>query len=698
MTRVENIQRLLSPKSIVFIGGQNLTQPLENIRTRGFDGDVWVVNPKYSDVAGFPCYRSISELPGSPDAAFVSVNAELSVEVVSLLRLKGCGGVVCYAAGFAEAGSRGERLQEELVRQAGDMAVVGPNCYGLLNFTNGVTLWPDRVCGDNADSGVAIISQSGNVALNLTMNERSVPFTHVISVGNQAVMDVCDFVTPLLDNPKVRAIGIYLEGLKDVSAFSKVAIRAATKGVPLIVFKAGTSDVGTQLTMSHTSSLSGSDDMYQAMFERLGVIRVYSLSELLETLKIASICKLPRTQRVSALTCSGGDSTMLADRLDKHDVLLPGLSQAQIADLNSLLPEFASISNPLDYNTAIWGDRETCTKVFKTVMSGDFDVSILMLDFPDQSSENMTEWNITVDALIDAHLEVQKTTVVICNLSELLPENIRKRLINAGIAPLQGLQDGVSALANLIGYSQKRQALLKQTPSDTLVLRKASSLNGISESLNEWDSKQLLRKYGLSIPLGKSCALEEVSEASEKVGFPVVLKGVSEKLIHKTESGAVALNLTRAVDCETAANTMANRLNQCGIADYQFMVEPMIRDTVAEMIVGLKRDEQFGLALVVGSGGILVNLIHDSRTLLLPTNQVEIEEAIKSLRGSQLLYGYRNQKTADIEALIDAVMAVSEFAMAHWDQIEEVDINPILVRPAGKGVVAADAFIKLVMK
>ncbi|EGU58588.1 acyl-CoA synthetase, partial [Vibrio nigripulchritudo ATCC 27043] len=194
------------------------------------------------------------------------------------------------------------------------------------------------------------------------------------------------------------------------------------------------------------------------------------------------------------------------------------------------------------------------------------------------------------------------------------------------------------------------------------------------------------------------CALEEVSEASEKVGFPVVLKGVSEKLVHKTESGAVALNLTRAVDCETAANTMAIRLNQCGIADYQFMVEPMIRDTVAEMIVGLKRDEQFGLALVVGSGGILVNLIHDSRTLLLPTNQVEIEEAIKSLRGSQLLYGYRNQKTADIEALIDAVMAVSEFAMTHWEQIEEVDINPILVRPAGKGVVAADAFIKLVMK
>ena len=209
MTKQENLQRLFSPRSIVFIGGSNLALPIQNTRDIGFDGEIWVINPKCAEIADIPCFASIADLPGIPDAAFVSINAKLTVQAVADLNKRGCGGVVCYAAGFAEVGDNGDELQDSLVEAAGDMALVGPNCYGLLNFTNGVALWPDRLSGERTDKGVAIISQSGNVALNLTMHGRSLSITHVISVGNQAVLGAGDYIEPLLEDDRVTAIGFY---------------------------------------------------------------------------------------------------------------------------------------------------------------------------------------------------------------------------------------------------------------------------------------------------------------------------------------------------------------------------------------------------------------------------------------------------------------------------------------------------------
>ena len=358
------MSRLLSPRHIVFVGGSNLEIVIRNTQSLGFAGEIWVVNPKYDQIAGIKCYPSIEGLPDMPDAAFVSVNAQLTVSTIAELRDKGCGGAVCYAAGFAEIGGYGSELQEQLVAAAGDMALVGPNCYGLLNFTQGVALWPDRLSGEPIDKGVAIISQSGNVALNLTMQDRSLPISHVISVGNQAVLSISDYIEHLLEDGSVAAIGLYVEGLKEVESFSRVALKALQKNVPIVVLKAGTSTVGSQLTMSHTSSLAGSDDMYQAMFQRLGMLRVYSLNELLETLKAVAFCELPLGDRIGVLTCSGGDSALLADSLDRHKLQLPDLTATQRGQLKQALPSFASISNPLDYNTSLWGQKDACVEVF----------------------------------------------------------------------------------------------------------------------------------------------------------------------------------------------------------------------------------------------------------------------------------------------------------------------------------------------
>ncbi len=691
----ENLRRLMSPRHIVLIGGSNLEQPIRNTRDIGFKGEIWIVNPKYDEIAGIPCYRTVDELPEAPDAAFVAVNAGLSVGAVRALREKGCGGVVCYAAGFAEVGGEGQRLQEDLIEAAGEMALVGPNCYGLLNFTSGVALWPDRLCGQRAEKGVAIISQSGNVALTLTMQDRSLPVTHVISVGNQATLGVGDYIEPLLEEDSVSAIGFYIEGLKDIESFSRAALKAVRKGVPLVVLKAGTSEIGTQLTMSHTSSLAGSDDMYQAMFKRLGILRVHSLGELLETLKMAALCELPKGDRIGVLTCSGGDSAMLADSLDYYNLSLPSLTAAQTEKLRRWLPDFASLSNPLDYNTSIWGDPEACTAVFGAMMEGDYDTTILALDFPLKGIGDDREWQVAVDAMIRAHASHHKTAAVISNLSELLPEDARSRLVAAGIAPLQGLKDGVAAVHRLVRYAERRQQILALDDPQRLLLRQGRAPDGDSRMLDEWASKQLVGGYGLPLPGGQLAGLDEVAAVAEQVGFPVVMKGVSDRLAHKTEAGAVALNLKDSAAVVDAAETMAENLRAAGLDAFSFLIEPMVADAVGELIIGLKRDEQFGLALIVGTGGILVNLLNDSATLLLPTSRDAVQEALEGLKGVRLLQGYRGRPEGDVDAAVDAVLAVADFALEHWGSVTEVDINPLMVRPKGRGAVAADALVRI---
>lgn len=690
-----NLSRLLSPRSIVMIGGSNLEQPIQNTRAIGFAGDIWVVNPKYPEIAGVTCYPSVADLPGEPDAAFVSVNANATVDTVAALRDKGCGGVVCYAAGFAEVGGDGQALQARLVEAAGDMALVGPNCYGVLNLVDGVALWPDRLAGERIERGIAIISQSGNVSLTLTMQARSLPISHVISVGNQAVLGVGDYIEPLLEDDRVAAIGFYIEGLKDIESFSRAALKALHKGIPLVALKAGTSELGTQLTMSHTSSLAGADDLYQAMFDRLGIIRVHSLGELLETLKIAALCEPPKGERIGVLTCSGGDSAMLADSLDHYQLSLPALSDVQKQQLGEWLPSFVTLSNPLDYNTSIWGDAEACTAVFGAMMAGDYDVTLLALDFPRPGIGDDSEWQAAVDAMIAAHAKHPKTAAVISNLSELLPADARQRLADAGIAPLQGLKAGVTALARVIRYCQRRAEVLAMGAPDDVQLRGGKPVQGAVATLDEWASKQRVAQYGVPTPQGQCVDLQGVAAAADAIGYPLVIKGVSGRLAHKTEAGAVALNLNDAAAAVQAAEQMATRLQDQGIDDARFLVEPMISDAVGELIVGLKQDARFGPALIIGTGGILVNLINDSATLLLPTHREAVEASLASLKGITLLQGYRGRAEGDLDAVVDAVLAVARFAEAHWDTVTELDINPLMVRPQGLGVVAADALVRV---
>ncbi len=687
--RHANLRRLLSPRHVAFVGGQRLASTIGYCVDAGFAGKIWPVNPTYQEIGGHRAYKSIGDLPEAPDATFIAVPRELTVEIVRDLARRGAGGAVCYAAGFAEVGGEGVGLQRKLIEASGDLAVVGPNCYGLLNYVDGVAMFASGFGGGRLKRGIAIIAQSGNLALNLTQNQRSVPIAYVITAGNQAVLKLADYIDVLAEDEHVSALVLYVEGLDDIPGFSRAVLKARGRGKQVIAFKAGNSELGARLALSHTSSLAGNDKLYDSLFARLGVIRVDAIDEMLETAKLASVAGVPKGDRLAVFTCSGADNLMTADLAQRRGLKLPELSAEQTASLRAQLPGFASVSNPLDYNTSLWGDGPKLTKCFSTVMQGGFDAGMLIIDYPPSDLQGQQGCDTAVDALIEAcRASGGKTAIAASDLSELLPERARQRMIEKGCTPLQGLEAAVGAFAALT----RRGA---QSASTALALPDLSPAPADAVLREEWECKQRLAKYGLKFPAGRLVTPEEVGKAAEEIGFPVVLKLGRPALAHKTEAGAVALNLADRASVERAATKMTASLasHKPGLVPERFLVERQVTGAVAELIVGLHRDPQFGLVLVVGMGGVLVELMEDAATFLLPTDRKTVTEAIGKLKVATLLQGYRGKPAGDTEAVIDAVMAIASFAEAHRERIVELDVNPLMVLPRGQGAMAVDALI-----
>ena len=681
-----NLGRLFSPRSVAFVGGSFAEMAIRRNQELGYDGEIWPVHPSRKEVAGFPAYASIADLPGLPDAAFVAVKRELTIDLVKQLSDAGVGGCVCYAAGFAEMGVEGQALQEQLVEAAGEMPLVGPNCFGLVNYLDRTALWPYLFGGKPVDRGVALISQSGNIAMNLTMNKRSVNFTHAIAGGNQAMLEQADYIDALLQDDRVAAIGMYVEGVDDIEHFSRSALQALKQRVPIVVLKVGRTDSSARQAGSHTSSLTGSDVLFDALFDRLGVIRVDSLNRLLETLKVLTLGDNLEGRNIVSLSCSGGEASIIADAATEFDIETKPFSDGQTEKLSRQLSNYVTVSNPFDYNTSVWGDRAAQEQCFTTSMEGDHDAAILICDHPTVDSSEVDEWLITIDAFIAAHKATGMPAFVACTISELLPEHIRDRLIDAGVVPLQGLDDALFALSRAAKYSE----FLADGASGAAAPRFATTEiaeDSRARFIDEWQSKCMLRDAGLTVPDGDIGSAGEAAEIAERIGYPVVVKAIG--VLHKSDVGAVKLNLQNADEVADAVTKISESVAEAN----QFLVERMASGAVAELIVGIKRDDQFGPALVIGAGGILVELVADSVSLLLPTNRAAVMKAVGSLSAAKLIKGFRGNAAGDMNAVIDAVFSVAKFAEDNWDSLMELDINPLLVLPAGQGVVAADALV-----
>jgi acetyl-CoA synthetase len=677
------IVRFLRPRSVAFIGGSLAPEALRICREAGFTGPIHAVHPTRSDLAGVPALRSVAALPAPPDAAFVAAPAEATVEIVRELAAIGAGGAVCYAAGFSETGNH--ELEEALVAAAGAMPLLGPNCYGLINRVDRVSLWPVPYPGAPPDRGVAMVLQSGNLGINLTMSQRSLPIAFLVSVGNQAQVDVAQVVDALCDQSEVTGIGIYLEGLRDVALFADAADRARERGVPICVVKAGVSELGGRLAATHTSSLAGSDELYDALFDRLGVARAPSIPAMLESLKATSILGPLRGRRTCIFTCSGGESALAADAAAASGLELPQPSPAVAHALTAALPRFASVTNPLDYNTSLWGLEEPLHRVFTTALDDPYDAVALVIDYPhpalavDGHPDRVTvDVDNAIRALRRAAAEKGVPAAVITTLPESFPALARERAIAEGVAPLQGLTDALAGIGAgaLLGERMRapRLPLARAGAEPEATLR------------DEWESKRVLSEAGLRVPDGRLVVPREAAAAAAEIGFPVAVKLCSAAIPHKAAAGAMRLGLRSTDEVADAVTAMLAAVGDVPLAGV--LVERMVEGTVAELLVGVKRDPSFGPVLVVGAGGGLVEVLRDARPVLLPASRAEIEEALRSLRVWPLVAA-----RGDVAAVIDATVAIATLVHDQRDRIAGLDVNPLLVLPAGEGVVVADALL-----
>jgi len=674
----ENLKRLLNPRHVAIVGGRDAEIALKACQTIGFNNPIWVVNPRREVMAGLPCYASIDELPEAPDAVFLAIPAQPAIEVVKHLSKTGAGGIVCYTAGFGDDGHEGGEADRELVDAAGDCALIGPNCYGLINYIEKVSLWPFAHGGYCPGYGAAIITQSGMLSSDITMNQRTVPLAYMISAGNQSVLQLEDYIDVLCERDEVKAIGLHIEGLKDISAFSQVAYKALEFNKPIVVLKTGTSKIGSQLTISHTGSLSGTNELYQALFERLGIISVINPAQMLETLKFICVAGIPTGKKMMGFTCSGGGATMLADYAENIDLGLPSPSTQVTEELKNKLPAIADVTNPLDYTTPIWGQSEKVQPVFEAAMQDHYDVAMIVQDYPLQEVDESKPYYLSdLKSFIIATSRAGVPAALCSTLSENIDQQTREYAVEKGIAPLQGIHDALDAVNNAAWYHRQRKRCLNQGQIELV----APVVYAGVFQCDEWVSKTELAAAGFSIPRFCLATVEQAQHSASQIGFPVVIKMNSDKIAHKTEAGAIKLGINNVIEVEHSVKQIqanVNSVNPALLTD-QFIVEQMLLKPVAELMVNIRHDDQFGLAMTLSSGGILVELIGDAVTLILPATKTDIVSALEKLKVSHLLNGYRGQPAVDQHKLVSCIKQLADYVIFNSARIAELEINPLFV-------------------
>ena len=733
MTRLE---RLLRPKSIAVIGGGAFaTNVVRQSLKMGFPGDIWPVHPKKDEIDGVKAYRTVADLPGSPDAVFIGVNRFATIDVVRELTARRTGGAICFAAGFREAGADdedGERLQAELVAAAADMPVIGPNCYGLINYADGALLWPDQHGGQRLEPGArgaAIITQSSNIACNLTMQKRGLPIAFLMTAGNQAQTGLSEMALGLIEDERVSCLGLHIEGFDSAAGFERLAARARELKKPIVAMKVGRSEQARAATISHTASLAGSDAASEAFLKRLGIARVGSIPAFLETLKLLHAGGPLSGGTLSSMSCSGGEASVMADTAEGRKVRFPALTEAHRAHVKSTLGPLVAVANPLDYHTFIWNNEPAMTETFTAMVSGGFDLNMLVLDFPRNDRCSDADWWPTVRAFEAALKANGARGAIVASMLENLPEEHAAELFRRGIVPLHGIVEAMEAAeaAAFIGEAWKAAVaqpiatadmfkapphrFASQTtsppargrgtqPVEAFASGSSSPLRSGGEvaraepetvrgtfTLDEAEAKALLIQTNLPVPPGlRAFSSEEAVAAAEQLGFPVAVKALG--VAHKSEAGAVRLNLKSAEEVRAASTALL----PLGAGLY---VERMVQGGVAELIVGFTRDPIFGPVMTIGTGGVLVELLKDSATLMLPATRDDIEAELRGLKLFPLLDGYRGRPRADLGAAIDAILGIMAFVLENADGIEELDINPLIVCREGEGAWIADALMAM---
>lgn len=684
-----DLGRMLRPESIAVVGandrpGSYSSQTLLNLEAVGYAGEVWAVNPKRREVLGHRCVPTLDDLPSAVDAVVVAIPAAGVASVVDQAGARGCGGAVVFSAGFAEV-EGGAEHQRGLVAAAGRHAipVCGPNCNGIVAMHRRVTLWGDAFAPREPGS-VALVSQSGNVAVNALATRRGLRFHTVVASGNQAVVSAADYVEFLAREDGVRAIALYLEddggpGLCDALA------ACAESGIRVAVLKVGASPAGARAAAAHSAALAGDQRVFRSLIDEAGAVWAQDVHELLELAKTLAVpVRASSAQGLAIMTCSGGDSAQGADETERQGTTLPSLAPATRARLREILPSAATVANPLDYTAMIWGDIPALAELVRTLGEDPAIGQVLVFydQLPGVDGAAEESWAAVREGIIAGAALSPAVTIVSSTLPELLDDEAAWRFAMAGVPAAAGLRTGLRcawAMRQPLGDGVRLRGIAATARAA------ATTRTGEREWLAEHESKELLRAGGVPVVEGRLVAGEEDAVAAlHELGGPIALKLSAAAVQHKSELGAVEL----ALDAETDVRLGYRRLAALADAYAGSVLAERMASPGIELLVAA-RTGAIVPALVIGLGGIWTELLDEVAIVPLPADAARVERALRSMRGLPLLNGGRGHAAVDLAAVSRLAQRTGELLVE--ESLEEIELNPVIA--SAGGAVAVDALV-----
>lgn len=715
--RGRSIDRLLRPRSVAVVGASPnpsfVSNILKNLLRHGYQGPVVAVNPRYEHVLGARCYPSLLDVPHSLDLVVVGVVQQRIPSILEQCERAGVGAVEIVSSGFAEMSGRdGVERQAELAAWAerSGIAVGGPNCLGLLNARIGMLALP-TVLERLIPGVVGAVLQSGMMAPSVLVPllARGIGLTIAVTTGNEANLEAADYIRYLVEDDETRVIGCFTEQIKTPERFVAACELAAARRKPIVMLKIGRSEGARRAALAHTGSLVGSDAVVDAVLRRLGVSRVHSVDELLETLAVFHAKKLPRGAGVAAISVSGGAVGLLSDLAGECGVAFPPLPDETTRRLRAALPEYGSVGNPLD----ITGQGVFQTEILDGALSAlaetdTVDVIVWGRPFPARLDRQSPVGRILEDA-VGKHPDVLFLVMSLVGGHLHASPNPDLPVVEpvealAGIPFLQGSDASLKAIAALLRYAsfqRTRQdpeagsARRRRVPETVAAEARALVRTAGGRSLTEREAKAVLALYGIPTTRERLAAtVDEALRAAEALGYPVALKVESPDIAHKTETGALVLDVRDAGALREGFGHVLARARRA--APRAIIRGVLVQEMVGpgqEVIVGMTRDPQFGPVLACGLGGIFVEALDDVQLLLPPLSEAEARAALARLRGYALLQGARGAAAADLPALVDVLLRFAELAIDLGDVVREIDVNPLILLPPGRGACAVDCLI-----
>jgi acetyltransferase len=697
------LEYFYNPRSIAIVGASNHAQkpggkPLGALLKRGYAGKIFPVNPRYEEVAGIECYPSLLDVPDEVDMAIISVPAESVLEVLQQCVGKGVKAVVIFSAGFSEVGGEGKALQDKVrdLARANDIRVLGPNCLGLINSANAVAAsFAYIVDLEPIQPGtLAFVTQSG--AFGAMMYDQAtaagIGFSSFTSVGNEADAEFADFVTYLLDTPETQVIGGYLEGAKDGAKLRRAAEKALALQKPMLILKVGRTGAGARAASSHTGSLAGDDQIYDAFFRQMGIVRIEALGDLTAFSILHRSGRAFPGHRVAVLSGSGGQGVLLADKCERLGLSVPEITGPTREYLEQCLPDFASARNPIDLTAQAGRDPSIWGKCLRALVNYEgIDVVLAQAFFHDDNGLRAAK------ELVEIYESTSKP-IVLMRHGRSTSEVVTRCFEMIAAAKIPVLWDGLQAaeaIAKLVWYqdrvTQRKESDAEPPQPRILPGEGVDALIRSQGQLSEFHCKQILNCYGIPVTRESLATSADIAVAqARELGYPVALKIQSGQILHKTEAGGIRLNLgsdqeVRAAYDEVLANAkrFAPRAELDGV-----LIQEMLTEGV-EVIIGTTKDPVFGHVIMFGLGGIFVEALEDVSFRIAPVTRGDAEEMIREIKGYRVLQGIRGKPPVDIDAIVDAILRVSQLVTDYPEEIEELDINPLLVSVDGARAIDA---------